>query len=131
MQVIRVVWGCFLVVLIAIAGIFMLVKSAQADVPKPQKAEVAHLLLFVANTNCVVIRNGDEHKGPEAVKHIKKKYKHFKKKIDSTEDFIRLSASKSTMSGKAYQVKCPTLEVITTEQWLLKELAAFRVKQVN
>jgi hypothetical protein len=92
-------------------------------------AEINHLLHFVEHTQCQYERNGTQHNGVDAVAHIKKKYDYYKDDIKTTEDFIKLSATKSTMSGKAYQVHCPNKKAITSEQWLLDELATFRKTQ--
>ena len=88
--------------------------------------EIDHLLDFVRNTSCKYDRNGTIHDGPEARDHINMKYEHHKKKVKTTEDFIRYSATKSMMSGKKYQIRCPDSEAVFASDWLLDELKAFR-----
>ena len=100
--------------------------TAFADVPPEQKPEVEHLLAFVSQTDCVMIRNGDEHEGEKAASHIKKKYDYFADDITTTEAFIEYSATKSTMSGKYYTVRCPDGTDMRSQDWLLEELEAFR-----
>ncbi|GAA6136015.1 YfeK family protein [Oceaniserpentilla sp. 4NH20-0058] len=90
--------------------------------------EIQHLLTFVKNTQCSYIRNGTQHTGKDAVEHIKKKYDYFADDIETTEDFIRLSATKSTISGKPYRVICDG-KTTSSANWLLNELAAFRQSQ--
>ncbi len=102
--------------------------SAVADVPVDKRQEVSHLIEFVKTSDCIVNRNGDDHKGKDAAKHIIKKYKHYRDDIKTSEDFIRLSATKSTMSGKMYKVRCPGKSELTTKDWLLGELKVFRRK---
>lgn len=97
-----------------------------ADVPADQVKEVAHLLQFVENSGCVIERNGTEHEAKEAVEHIQKKYDYFRDDIKNTEDFISYSASKSTMSGNFYTVKCRGVENMRTQDWLLQELQSYR-----
>jgi hypothetical protein len=101
---------------------------ALADVPAAQKGEVDHLLKFVEQSDCIMIRNGTEHDGKEALSHIQVKYDYFRNNIKSTEDFIKFSASKSTMSGRYYTVKCPGKEEMKSRDWLLNELESFRQK---
>ena len=60
---------------------------------------------------------------------MQKKYKHFKDKIKTPEDFIRLTATKSLMTGKLYYVKLMNGKKIASEAWLLKALEAYRQKQ--
>jgi hypothetical protein len=100
--------------------------TAFADVPPEQKSEVEHLLEFVRQSDCVMVRNGSEHEGEKAASHIQKKYGHFEDDITTTESFIKYSATKSTMSGKYYTVKCPDGKEVRSQDWLLEELAVFR-----
>ncbi|UCE63419.1 MAG: DUF5329 family protein [Nitrospirota bacterium] len=88
--------------------------------------EINHLLQFVKHTVCQYERNGQLHSGKEAVEHIKKKYYYFKDDIDSTEKFIELSATKSTLSGKFYFVHCPNRPPLKSQDWLLEELNHYR-----
>jgi hypothetical protein len=97
-----------------------------ADVPRDQVKEVNHLLDFIRNSGCMMERNGTEHSPIEAIEHILDKYDYFKDDINSTEDFIRLSATKSTLSGEYYTVKCPGKEKLKTQDWLLIELHKHR-----
>jgi len=100
-----------------------------ADVPDSQAGEVNHLLSFVKNSQCVISRNGAEHVGEKSARHIQIKYDYFRDDINSTEDFIQYSATKSTMSGQYYTVLCPGEKTINTEDWLLVELKRFRKNQ--
>jgi hypothetical protein len=104
------------------------IQSVSADVPVEQKPEVEHLLEFVRQSDCIMIRNGTEHSGDYAVSHIQKKYDYFKDDITSTEAFIEYSATKSTMSGKYYTIRCSGQEEMRTQDWLLEELRVFRGK---
>jgi len=99
-----------------------------ADVPAEQVKEVNHLLGFVKNSGCVINRNGSDHPAEKGVDHIELKYDYFRDDIHSTEAFIELSATKSTMSGDYYMVKCPGMETIKTQDWLLIELKKYRSK---
>ena len=105
---------------------FILPIMASADVPVEQRAEVDHLLDFVSKTQCQIKRNFSYHTGKEAVAHMTKKYNYFKDDIKTTEDFIRLSATKSLLTGKAYKVQCADADLLASSTWLLSELAGFR-----
>ena len=96
--------------------------AASAD----YQLEIDHLLEFVDNAPCQINRNGKVYEANEAGAHIQKKYRYFEDKIDTTERFIELSATKSTMSGNYYTVKCGDTEWIKTQDWLLEELQNFR-----
>lgn len=92
------------------------------------KKEIDHLLQYVKQTKCLYIRNGDAHDGIAAVEHIQRKYDYYKNEIHTTEDFIRLSATKSTMSGIRYYIQCKNSEKVESNIWLLEELKRFRKK---
>ena len=97
-----------------------------ADVLPEQKLEIEHLLSFVKTSPCEINRNGDLHKGNEAVSHIKKKYEYFKSDIKTSEQFIEYAATKSTFSGRHYMVKCGEGKSFKTKAWLLEELRNYR-----
>jgi hypothetical protein len=87
--------------------------------------EIEHLLSFVAESGCIFERNGTRYDSVEARVHIQRKYDHIKDRVNSTEDFIRYAASKSSMSGKKYQATCDG-QTISSEEWLTKELKRYR-----
>jgi hypothetical protein len=90
------------------------------------QAEIDYLIKSIQNSDCAFIRNGKAHSSAEAIEHILKKYDHFKDKIKTTEDFIDYCASKSLLSNRPYQIKCPDQDVIESRLWFLEELKQFR-----
>ena len=100
--------------------------SVTAGVSPETQLEIEHLLNFIRNSSCIIDRNGKTYAGVKAISHIEKKYAYFEDEIETTEDFIELSASKSTMSGKYYMVRCGDAEQIRTREWLMQELKGFR-----
>jgi len=100
-----------------------------ADVPANQQKEVNYLLSFVKNSECVISRNGIDYDGKKAMKHIENKYNYFRHEIKNTEDFIKYSATKSTVSGKYYMVTCAEKKEIRTQSWLLNELKRYRATE--
>lgn len=90
------------------------------------KIEIDHLLHVVKNTPCLYERNGERHSGVDANKHISKKYKYYEDDILSAEDFIRLSATQSTVSGQKYYIICPDKKRMESGKWLLQELQRYR-----
>jgi hypothetical protein len=110
-----------------LAIVFVLFSAqVMADLPAGQKMEIDHLLNFVRHSSCSINRNGKIHDGNAAVSHIEKKYAYFKDQIETTEQFIELSASKSTLSGKYYTVECGDGKQVKTKDWLLNELKNYR-----
>ncbi|GJM08807.1 MAG: hypothetical protein DHS20C11_10830 [Lysobacteraceae bacterium] len=106
----------------------MLLTSTASMASSATEQEIAHLLHYVANTSCLYDRNGKHHEGAKARSHIERKYRYFADQIESTEDFIRLAASKSTVSGKPYRVICDD-NTFDSEDWFTAELIRFRQQQ--
>jgi len=53
----------------------------------------------------VFIRNGSEYSAQEAESHLRDKLEYFKDDIHTAEDFIRLCATRSEMSGSPYKIR--------------------------
>jgi hypothetical protein len=100
--------------------------SVASDVGESQRDEVRHLLEFVRDSSCAIERNGKRYNGEDAYAHIRKKYHYFRDEIQSSEDFIEFSATKSTLSGKHYLVFCDSEPPMRTKDWLVDELNALR-----
>lgn len=88
-------------------------------------AEIQHLKDFIGNSDCTFIRNGAEYGSADALKHIIRKHDATRRWIKTTEDFIRLTATKSSLSGKPYKVRCGDNEMPCAD-WLNDELARYR-----
>ena len=110
-------------------AILILMLSLTFNVYASSDDEIAHLLTFVEKTACKYERNGTMHTGVEAVEHINKKYRYYVDDIESTEDFIRYAATKSTLSGQYYKIHCAKQTPINSQRWLLTELKLFRQAQ--
>lgn len=111
--------------LLIAAGISLIafVTNAQAQATPQVTQEIKDLLDFVEHSECQFVRNGSEFPGPRARVHLEKKlnYLEGKNMVSSAEDFIDLAATKSSMSGRAYEVRCPE-GVQPASTWLKKEL---------
>jgi hypothetical protein len=83
---------------------------------------IGYLIEYIAGAKATFIRNGTAHTPAEAAEHIKAKYAHFKTEIKTPEDFIRLSASKSLLSGKPYLVRLPDGKEMHLDAWLTDAL---------
>ena len=90
------------------------------------KSEIDHLIKFVKQSHCIFIRNSVEHNPEEAGQHILKKYGYFRNRISTTEEFIEYCATKSTMTGRFYEIACHGKPRVRSKDWLLEELRRFR-----
>ena len=89
--------------------------------------EIQHLMAYIAGAECRFIRNGKEYSPEAARNHIQKKYEYARNRIKTTEEFIQGIASKSSISGKAYMVRCND-QIMLCADWLRVELQRFRQK---
>ncbi len=89
------------------------------------EGEIQYLLQFIGNADCSFIRNNNTYSSMEAKAHIEKKYAYAQRRIQVTEDFIGLTATKSSISGRPYLVRCHGVEYCSA-QWLTSELQRFR-----
>lgn len=99
--------------------------AAETKPPSESTAAIEYLLASVAGSELQFVRNGKTHSGPEALKHMRRKYEHFADRIRSPEEFIELAATKSILSGEPYTVRSEDGEIPTAE-WLLTLLAEYR-----
>ena len=108
------------------ALIVLLLSAGQLLAAESLDESINYLLDYVANSHATFIRNGESHTPQEAVNHIKAKYEHFKAEIKTPEDFIRLSASKSLLSGQPYQVRTSDGQEMRLDAWLTEALKKHR-----
>jgi hypothetical protein len=115
---------------IFIPGLLLFVSStaALADVSESQALEIDYLISYLQTSDCQMIRNGKAYSGEDGASHVRRKYDHFRNKISSTEEFIDYSATKSTMSGRLYEVQCPGAEPVPSSEWLSEKLEAYRTR---
>ena len=92
------------------------------------QAEVSHLLNYLKSSGCKFSRNGKWYSAEPATQHLQMKYDYLMKKelLTSTESFIQLGATSSSVSGKPYLVQCAGSEPIASAHWFQTELAKFR-----
>jgi hypothetical protein len=94
----------------------------------PTAKTIEHLITFIQNSGCVFVRNGIKHDARQAADHIRKKYGYGKDKIETPEQFIEYAATRSSVSGKPYLVKCGNDDAQASADWLRKELFRYKEK---
>jgi hypothetical protein len=82
--------------------------------------EIEGLVSALGRSGCSFQRNGRWHDAGAAQEHLQRKYEWMRDRdrITSTEQFIADGASRSSMTGRAYQVRCPGQPDRTAEAWL-------------
>ncbi|HYP68896.1 MAG TPA: DUF5329 domain-containing protein [Thiobacillaceae bacterium] len=102
--------------------------AVTAATPSPARGEIDALLARLQFSTCEFNRNGSWHNAAEAKAHllVKLNYLEARTTIQSTEQFIEMAASRSSMSGQPYLVKCPNAVPVESGPWLLRQLQAIR-----
>ena len=100
---------------------------AQAEPSASVRAEITLLLDFVEHSPCSFLRNGKQYPASEARAHMQSKLDYLlnKNMVNSAEDFIELAGSKSSLSGRLYEVNCVNGKQ-TSKAWLRTELERIR-----
>lgn len=101
--------------------------AAAAPTAKAQR-EIDGLIAALGGSGCEFERNGSWHDAKTARAHLQKKYDYLRKRgmADTAELFIERGASKSSVSGKPYRVRCPGKAVDTAAHWFEQRLQTLR-----
>lgn len=101
-----------------------------------EEQRINFLLEQMGQVDGYFLRNGEEYAPLEAVSHLKMKLKNV---MDSwfapdkdkwtAEMFIDKIASKSSFSGKLYQIRFKSGQIVNTGEWLNKRLKDFKVNE--
>ena len=108
--------------------ILMLLTLPVSAASSNTEEEVQHLFNFIVESDCIFIRNDSEYTASEARNHMQRKYDYAKRWIGNAEQFINRIASKSSMSGKRYQIRCQN-QLLYCDNWLTHELERYRTSQ--
>lgn len=93
-------------------------------------AEVEYLLDYVGQSGCDFYRNGVRYDSGAAKIHLRYKYDALAGhgQIRTADDFIEKAATKSSLTGIAYRVRCAGGPELSSNQWLRDALAMYRSK---
>ena len=102
--------------------------SYAGPTPAPVRAEINALLERMQSSECRFYRNGEWFSAVRARRHLLSKLENAEKvtTLDTSEAFIALVATKSSASGRPYQVSCAGGVVRPSADWLTAELTAIR-----
>ena len=97
------------------------------------RSEISALLRALGASQCDFFRNGTWYDSAKAEDHLKRKLDYFERKglLSTADTFIDDAASRSSMSGKPYQVRCPGQPVQTSAEWLTRKLEALRKRGID
>lgn len=114
--------------LFAVLLMLLTAAASAAHQPLPLQQTIDYLLDYVSQSGLTFMRNGKTYTAPEAAGHMRRKYEHFQDDIGSAEDFIRLCATRSLVSGKPYTLVGKDGRELATADWLSRKLLEYRSK---
>lgn len=114
--------------LFAVLLMLLTAAAGAARQPVPLQQTIEHLLDYVSQSGLTFMRNGKSYSAPEAAGHMRRKFEHFQDDIGSAEDFIRLCATRSLVSGRPYMLVDQDGRELATADWLSRELLEYRSK---
>ena len=105
----------------------LLAGPVAASPPSPAH-EIEALIASLGASGCDFQRNGSWHAVKKAEEHLRRKYEWLRERnlAATAEQFIERAGTKSSMSGRAYQVRCPGQPIVTSAQWLRARLLELR-----
>lgn len=99
------------------------IQDAAKPAPLGEPEKIQRLIAHVASLDgTVFIRNGKEHGPADAAAHLRLKLEKAGTRVQSADDFIRLCASHSYLSGEAYLIRFADGRTRTAEDVLREEL---------
>jgi hypothetical protein len=102
--------------------------TTAAAAPAAPQVEVEYLLNTIARSGCEFNRNGTWFDSQRASAHLRDKYNGLValRRFVSTLEFIEDAATKSSVTGRPYLIRCAGREPVPTNQWLREALERYR-----
>ena len=111
-----------LITAFVILALFSGAVSAQDNV---EKKKIEFLISSVENLKgAKFIRNGSEYDGKKAAEHLRMKLQNALV-VQTADDFIRLCASKSSITGKPYMIRLSDGKTIKSEEYFREKLKKY------
>ena len=100
-------------------------------VAAPPAREIEQLIAGLGASGCDFQRNGSWYPAKKAEEHLRRKYEwlHERGQAATAEQFIEQAGSRSSVSGRAYQVRCAGHPVVTSAEWLRARLLELRRRE--
>jgi hypothetical protein len=108
------------------AALFLATCSAAgASRPEAEQTRIDWLLAEIGNSKGTFIRNGKEYDAARAASYLKTKLRFAGSRVQTVRQFIVGVASRSSESGKPYEIRLADGKQQPMEVWLLERLAVY------
>lgn len=113
---------------LSILVVFGAAHAFAAEMSDAARREVAQILARIAQSGCEFQRSGTWYPAEKARDHLERKYRYLlaRNMIGSTEDFVSMAATRSSMTEELYWIRCPGAPAQTSANWLAAEIKALR-----
>jgi hypothetical protein len=99
----------------------------------PPAREIEQLIAGLGASGCQFQRNGSWYPPKKAEAHLRRKYEWLRERnmAATAEQFIERAGTQSSMTGRAYSVRCPGKPVVNSATWLRARLQEMRKANPN
>ena len=112
--------------ILLVAVVCMAPAAHSAELAPLERARIDHLLEVVASLqDAQFIRNGQAYDSATAVSHLRVKLAAAGTRVRTAEDFIRLCASQSSISGRPYEIRFADGRTVGSADFLMQKLREF------
>lgn len=112
--------------LVCLMALLCLTASGNAPAQGREEAQIRFLIAAVETLEgAQFIRNGRAHDARAAADHLRLKLANAGDRVKTAEDFIRLCASRSSISGKPYLIRFGDGTTVEAERFFRDRLKAF------
>jgi hypothetical protein len=109
-----------LLLMVALLPALVLARDAR------EQARIEFLIREVETSRGLTfIRNGSEHDGAAAAKHLRRKLNHLGERLKTAEQFIQHCATESSITGRNYQVKTAEGKTVAAATYFTERLREF------
>jgi hypothetical protein len=113
-------------ILMATVVILVLFSGALNAQDNIEQKKIEFLISSVENLKgAIFIRNGSENNGKAAAEHLRLKLKNAGDRVQTADDFIRLCASQSYITGKPYMIRLSNGKTIKSEKYFREKLKEY------
>jgi Family of unknown function (DUF5329) len=111
-----------------LAPSLLIASLAMAAPAADVQAEIEYLLQRIEDSGCEFYRNGSWYNGKRARAHLYDKYQFLAAhdEISTADEFVERAATRSSITGIPYQIRCSGSAPVDSKPWLLDALAAYR-----
>jgi hypothetical protein len=112
----------------ALAGLLAAAAASAAPLSPAARAEIDALMSRLDASNCEINRNGTWYPAADARAHLMTKLRYLEDRdaVETAEQFIERAASKSSVSGRPYLIRCGEVPPVESGVWLSVQLQAMR-----